>query len=234
MESIPHLLLRIGSLNRERLTGSNASRTRSHHGLALIWTCLLASGCAVIPKPDTCECSKCTLEPSGDANTRELRTQGSHPDTIDHEIIEICACRPWNRSGITVVKGQEYKFQIVESGEEWLDGTIKSTPENGWDDRFYNNLVGSLASPLKRSNEANWYALIGTIDKNDRGSFSVFAKAMNSSEDKSQRVSNESLSREWGPIEMTETGQLYFYANDMKGRYFNNKGSLRLKISRIR
>lgn len=130
-------------------------------------------------------------------------------------------------------KGQEYTFQIIARGEAWVDGGIAATPENGWTSSSY-NLAGSLVRFLKRSSKGNWYALIGTIDMNNRNSFAVFAKAMTSSADDSQGNGNISPSPEWGPVEMTETGELYFYANDMKGRYFNNKGSLRLKINRIK
>ncbi|MDX2447692.1 MAG: hypothetical protein QNK29_10920 [Desulfobacterales bacterium] len=36
------------------------------------------------------------------------------------------------------------------------------------------------------------------------------------------------------PVIMQDDGELYFYANDMKGLYFNNKGKVVLKITRIR
>ena len=81
---------------------------------------------------------------------------------------------------------------------------------------------------MKRSNKANWYALVGSVEARDEDSFAVFDTRAYSEKD------NDLAARTWPPIVMTKTGELYFYANDMKGRYFNNKGALRLQIKRIK
>ena len=165
-------------------------------GTVFLSVCMVWSACALIPKPDTCECSSCKLD---------------YSDATYGQSVEICACRPWNRSGIRVEEGQEYLFAIVEQSEKWIDGDAKATPENGWEDGLY-NFVGRLASFKKRSDKTNWYALVGAIDQSDQHSFAVFPRS----------------------VVIPKSGELYFYANDMEGRYFNNRGIIHLKVIRVR
>jgi hypothetical protein len=40
------------------------------------------------------------------------------------------------------------------------------------------------------------------------------------------------VSKEKGPVTMYGNGVLYFYANDKEGRYFNNHGTVMLRITR--
>ncbi len=94
----------------------------------------------------------------------------------------------------------------------WRDGSVKSDPINGWE-RNYVSFIGDFFWFLKRSDKTNWYALVGTIEKNDEYSFAIVNEHSNL-------------------ITMCESRELYFYANDMHGRYFNNKGSLQLKLIR--
>lgn len=162
----------------------------------LLLACMILSACALMPKPDTCECSRCKLD---------------YSDATDQQPVEICACRPWNRSGLRVEQGQEYLFTIVEQSEQWIDGDAVATPETGWEDGLY-NFVGRMASFLKRSDKTNWYALVGTIDQSDQHSFAVLPRS----------------------VVIPKSGELYFYANDMEGRYFNNRGIIHLKVIRVR
>lgn len=193
---------------------------------------LFVGGCALLPKPDTCERSSCMLEPTELVSPAELPAPGSVTDNISHAIVQVCACRPWNRTGIKVEKGQEYAFQIVERTEEWVDGDVKSTPEDGWTTGLSRS-IGHAFSLLKRSPKANWYALVGTVGKADEGSFAVFNERLNSSESLPE-TSRVTLSSDWLSIVMGKTGEIYLYANDMNGRYFNNKGILQLKITRTK
>jgi hypothetical protein len=204
----------------------------SRTGSLLILVYLSWQGCAIISSPDSCESSRCSLEPSRNITLIELEAIGNTQQQLDYQVVEICACRNWNRSGIKVEKGQQYLFGVVEQTEPWIDGDVESTPEDGWTSGFY-NLIGQIVSFLKRSNKANWYALIGTIEENDEDSFAVFRKGLNSTE-AAPRSGEVSKSSDWPAVMMTKPGELYFYANDMNGRYFNNKGTLQLRITRIK
>lgn len=170
-------------------------------------------GCSFNPlksKPDSCEKSSCCLERPATNTPHELAANTS-------EIIEICACRPWNNTGIKVEKNQMYTFQIEQILESWVDGETESDPSNGWDSGIKNDIAGFLGGllGLKRSNNANWYTLTGTIDKNDDNSFTPLKYTSN-------------------PLTIANSGEFYFYANDKDGRYFNNRGILRLKVTHIK
>jgi hypothetical protein len=159
-----------------------------------------------MPKPDSCKESCCQLENPEFTKLTDLAVNNS-------AFLEICSCRPWNRSGIHVKKGQRYVFSTERLLETWVDGNTKSNPSDGWTGHV-SNFFGVLVSFLKRSDKANWYALVGAVSKDEKDTFIV-------------------LTDDSSPIKMDKSGELYFYANDMKGRYFNNKGILKLKITRI-
>lgn len=200
---------------------------RSSRSISLWLLCLTMSSCALIPKSDTCECSHCLLESSPGTRLIELEEIEDGTNKAGEAVVEVCACRPWNTSLIRVEKGQEYVFSILEETEEWVDGSVAATPETGWQNSFY-NFAGALVGFLKRSHKANWYALVGAVELSDEESFAIFDARHKSKEGNGQAATD------WPPIVMTKSGELYFYANDMKGRYFNNKGSLRLQIQRIK
>ena len=191
---------------------TKATFSHCYRGTILLLVWILCSACAVMPKPDTCECSSCELDPSWKASPVELALLEDNASISEREI-EICACRPWNPSGIMVEKGQEYIFKIIQDQkmEDWIDGSTKATPSSGWTGKL-ENTIGYLVGFLKRSDKGNWYALIGAIGQCDEDSFAISPK----------------------PVVMTKRGELNFYANDMEGRYFNNKGRLKLKVVRIR
>ncbi len=197
---------------------------RSSGSLTLLLLCLILTNCSFILKPDTCECSHCPFESSPSPELKELVIGTSK---LAEDEVEVCACRPWNKSPIKVEQGQTYIFSILEETEEWVDGSVAATPENGWLNPFL-KFGGATFAFLKRSDKANWYALVGTLDSSDADSFVIFEPSRKSDTDR-----NVSLitSR---PITIARDGELYFYANDMKGRYFNNKGALRLQIKRIK
>lgn len=197
----------------------------SSHLIRPLMLCLALSSCALIPKPDTCECSGCPLESSPDDRLTQLK-EIQMGITYAGEVVEVCACRPWNRSLIKVEKDQAYVFSVLEKTEEWLDGSVAATPETGWLNPVY-TVMGSAVGFLKRSNKANWYALVGTVELSDEDSFAIFETGHGSHEGNSPSLT---LSPS---IVMRKGGELYFYANDMPGRYFNNKGVLRLQIQRI-
>lgn len=166
------------------------------------------------------------MQPRSNPLSNEAQVGYSLND-VREAVIEICACRPWNRSLIKVELDQEYVFSTLEETEKWEDGSLRATPESGWLSPVA-NLFGWVAGFLKRSTKTNWYALVGAFDMSDEDTFAVFGSTHNYELDKSFGGSDSSR------IKMTRSGELYFYANDMKGRYFNNKGMVKLRIVRVK
>jgi hypothetical protein len=177
----------------------------------ILFAVIFLKGCRFSePIPDYCDPkSGCTLDSCKDI----LAVPYSEPKNV-----YVCACKPWNSSGILVKKGEVYKFELKEL-KDWVDGkSLKSTPNQGWQG-FWPNVLGTLGGFYKRSDEANWYALVGSIGRNEEKSFAVF----NDSDDAT--VSEKT---------MIDNGELYFFANDMKGRYGNNRGRLKISITLIK
>ena len=69
---------------------------------------------------------------------------------------------------------------------------------------------------LKRSNEAPWYGLVGTFDKASTQSFAPLEYY-----DEKNAFTID--------IHDKDKAELYLYANDKEGRYFNNQGKLKFK-----
>lgn len=174
---------------------------------------ILLSGCSAIEtKPDSCK-----DEPRCELHNTFLDPPVRLEVGVSREI-SICACRPWNNTGIKVDIDQEFEFALVKSPDDWIwvDGEVPSSPVDGWQGGF-RKIIGFLASFMKRSDKANWYALVGTVgnEKDDSDSFAVFKDGNT-------------------PISMPSSGTLYIYANDKFGRYFNNKGKIGLVVTRVK
>ncbi len=176
-------------------------------GIVTLLLCSAFLSCTAMKKPDSCSVEKrCELKSAQAVNEVELKIGES-------KRIEVCACRPWNQSGIKVIEGQQYAFNIIKT-MDWIDGSVRSDPIEGWQGGFYKTM-GFLSAYLKRSDQANWYALVGSIGKNGKETFAVIKESE-------------------GTVTMHKSGLLHFYANDMDGRYFNNKGLVELQVIRKR
>jgi hypothetical protein len=157
----------------------------------------------MISQTDSCDHEQlCELEDQNIIEWVEL-TPGESKDIL------VCACKPWNASGINVREGQQYTFNI-SNVEHWNDGPVKADPINGWKGKFYRSF-GIMIGFLKRSDKTPWYSLVGVVGLENEYTFAV--------------VKDGDCT-----FTMNKTGPLYFYANDMKGRYYNNKGTLFLNI----
>jgi len=153
--------------------------------------------------------------------------------------IDVFAVNPWNRTGLYLEAGASYKFKAEG---QWLDRTTPSGPAGMADGKFepadlihaladasgdaeilFKRLSGNAATDFwgtKRHEKLNWFSLVGAI-------------ANGAGED-----------AEMGPDEVIEigagcdckpkrSGYLYAYANDAWNFYGNNRGSVRLTITRI-
>ncbi len=153
-------------------------------------------------------------------NLNNTPESDSIPLNTDYSVkeVRVYGCNPWNSSGITVQKNQRYEIKLKEGPTgtvNWVDGDVISDPVDGWKG-FYNNFKGWFIQSYKRSDHTNWYAVTGSVSKDDDCTFSVLSKFP-----------------EEAAVTIPRNGTLYFFANDMKGRYFNNHGYAVLEIKRI-
>jgi hypothetical protein len=178
-------------------------------GIVLLLPLVLMAGCGFFEtKSETCtEKSLCIVDTSVEPSVK-----GFALGEQTKEDLVVCGCNPWTSSGIAVCKNQHYEVTLTDT-RHWKDGEVNSNPVDGWEESKF---VGWLGQRYKRSNKTGWYALTGSIDKDDETTFPV--------------LFSES---EPNTITIPKDGTLYFYANDMMGRYFNNFGYVTLKIKRI-
>lgn len=121
----------------------------------------------------------------------------------DNLLVTIDSKPLWNDTGITLLAGQNYHFQATG---QWIDW------KNTCDADGYQspNFLLKLCEGLRRMPQAPWFALIGSIDKNN---FFLIGTDTN--------------------ITAPKTGRLYCFANDVIIAYGNNQGSLQLTVTRL-
>jgi hypothetical protein len=122
--------------------------------------------------------------------------------------VPVCAHKPWNDSGIDVVSGQVFSFN-VPSGEEWID----------WQKAYGADGYGStyLIRPweiFRRVPQAKWFQLIGTIGKSIKSPVIIGSKLVN--------------------FLPAFPGRLYLFANDVPWMYWNNRGMIALRVTRTK
>ncbi|HVK56497.1 MAG TPA: hypothetical protein VM532_15900 [Burkholderiales bacterium] len=119
---------------------------------------------------------------------------------------EILAREKWSDTRISIVAGEEYHFK---SSGQWNDKTIVC----GADGYASPNLLLRASEFLRRVPSAPWFALIGSIDRNEDAFFLLGAEAT---------------------ITPQSTGTLYCFANDVSFMYWNNTGGIQLSVTRVR
>jgi len=126
-----------------------------------------------------------------------------HLDQGEHITVSVSARQYWTNSSIDVKAGEQYALRALGT---WEDGP-KSCGPDGYE--------CALLAPLQRMRrvpEANWNSLIGSLDKRKESEF-VIATATT--------------------LVCREPGRLYAFANDAPFMYWNNRGTLRLSITRL-
>lgn len=123
-----------------------------------------------------------------------------------NETIEVAIrarCK-WNSTQVEISEGEEYEF--IAKGK-WTDFTITKDADG------YTNSYMQLFDTKKRSKQHLWFALIGSLDKN---------------EEKYYLIGKNSI------IPFKEAGIFYCFANDVNGFYWNNFGYITLNVKRIK
>lgn len=146
----------------------------------------------------------------GDRSARPLSIGSS-------QTIYVYANQKYNRSQVLLEAEAEYFFTI-EKGQIWFDASI-DCDENGWDrstqDLGLKEIFIKLSEGKRRLPDANWFELIGAVGKNDDHLF--------------RATTFTSIGNLYTP---PVEGELFLFANDMNDRYGNNRGRLKVIVTR--
>jgi len=141
------------------------------------------------------------------AVARELDVGGSHA-------VNVLAKHKFNWTRVKLKKGQKYKIWSQES-DTWEDDDIPCNA-TGWKSQdldFLKETVVTLFEEARRCSEADWFELVGAYDNDEDGEFF--------------RIGLETT------LSVEKDGELYLFANDLKSKYGNNSGLLRVFIERL-
>ncbi|WP_300366046.1 DUF2235 domain-containing protein [Hydrogenimonas sp.] len=153
----------------------------------------------------------------------------------------IYAMNPWNETGIYLEAGKTYRF---EAKGQWMDRDIKCGPEGADDGKFYIGEIAHIAGTLwgkieelykkvtkneaadfigsRREEKIPWFALVGSI-----------ANGGNPKKDGTPAPHETFKIGKKCKHTPKKSGYFYAYANDAWNFYGNNRGSVRLTITRI-
>ena len=126
---------------------------------------------------------------------------------------EVSAEKRFNWCGVRLKEGASYTCMVAE-GDTWKDGDVECGP-GGWESDelpWYKEGVVEFAERLRRVKDAKWFALIGAFADEDDDLFLIGDKNI--------------------PFTAPRDADLYLFANDIKSKYGNNTGSLKVTITR--
>lgn len=119
-------------------------------------------------------------------------------------ILEIIASEQWSSQRLAVKENEKYRIWC-NPGQTWTDLFIKSSP-----DGFF-NILSYIAG--QRVKGVKCFCLCGAYNKDISTGFAIGS---------SKEFDTKGVS-----------GELYFFPNDTKSAYNNNKGSILINIQRI-
>ena len=123
-----------------------------------------------------------------------------------------CVCveadKVWNDSGIDVLPNETYNF-VVPQSESWIDYDIPCSA-----DGYASTPLIKMWESFRRVPDENWFKLIGTIGRSVKPPIVIGSQLTGFSP----------------PF----PGRLYFFANDLLLMYWNNKGSINVRVTRTR
>ncbi len=129
-----------------------------------------------------------------------------HLEIGESIIKQIYANKIWNDTNIMMLQGESYHFKA--SGK-WIDFT-NPCDANGYPS---NNFILRANEKRRRSPNANWFALIGAIERSQQSFFTIGGE-------KTKFISN--------------SGLFSCFANDVIFMYWNNCGTIELTIRRLK
>jgi len=128
-----------------------------------------------------------------------------HLEVGQTSVVGVHSSLKWEDTTLRFSKGETYRFQATG---HWYDANIPSGP-GGYETP---GLLLRLFEPLRRFPKANWFGLIGSIDRRPSATFFI----------------GETSERN-----ITEDGVLHCFANDLACMYWNNSGWIKLTVTRL-
>jgi hypothetical protein len=122
--------------------------------------------------------------------------------------IKVVARCYWNNTALHVTGGQHYEF--VAPGT-WTDLLVQRDAD-GYPTPWWSPLQ-RIAQGFRRLPKENWFVLVGAVRAEEDNRYFVVGSGRD--------------------VRMPATGQLAFFANDVRGFYWNNFGAIRLEIVRL-
>ena len=119
--------------------------------------------------------------------------------------VKVCSRERWNDTGIQVSAGETYHFKATG---QWNDASIVCGPE-GYESK---NFILRISERLRRVPGARWFALIGVLNHDLSTAFVI---------------------GQGGKQTFATGGLLSCFANDVSFMYWNNSGSVEVKITRL-
>jgi hypothetical protein len=123
----------------------------------------------------------------------------------DMASIDVTSQEHWVDTGIRLEAGRTY--ELTASGE-WKDASIPTGPD-GYESA---NLLQRETEGLRRMPAAQWFALVGALDRRKETEFLIGSRVRYTA---------------------TESGELTCFANDLIGFYRNNHGSVTLSVTEV-
>ncbi len=143
-----------------------------------------------------------------DINWERLEVNQSFERVIESD-------RFYNYTAIIVEPDETYDISVFKD-DQWHDGETISCNGDGWncDDESlgWRELPIRMMKKRRRVPDADWFTLCATVDSDDS-----LAKAIG----------------QQGRYKTQNTGELQLFANDLRSKYGNNSGSLRITIKRV-
>jgi len=112
--------------------------------------------------------------------------------------------------------GATYDIEVTDPKRTWMDFRALSTAEGNMNP----TLVQRWLTPLRRYREGHWFQLIGAVGRSDAHLFPIGNRT------------TWTFAANLTP-EIQDAPALYLFANDAWLTYFNNDGSLPVRITRI-
>jgi hypothetical protein len=117
----------------------------------------------------------------------------------------------WNSSGIDAGPGETYRITLDPPGQRWVDFFIPSGA-SGYSSFLTNPFRSRLRNPR----------------------YPFFALLVAAGEDETQAVPAADPTQGFVDFTPPQRGELLFFANDLHHAYWNNFGSMRVRVTRIR
>jgi len=123
-----------------------------------------------------------------------------------------CVCveadKVWNDSGIDVLPNETYNF-VVPQSESWIDYDIPRSA-----DGYASTPLIKMWESFRRVPDESWFKLIGTIGRSVKPPIVIGSQLTGFSP--------------------SFPGRLYCFANDLLWMYWNNKGSINVRVTRTK